>query len=287
MKIYNKIFILILFVFAFQFNDGLAQSTNNMVTNGDFQLGSITPLCYDTSNDITNQVGAWIRAKYSPDWMDANNCLTDINLYCSANLTMDAFPSNRFIRLDESENKDHNLADFSINLELMKNEFNILINYYLGLIANRNKIYCISLLNKLKQISIRKKTLYSCDAGHSLFSIISNGDIYSCIHLAGNIKYTVGNIQTGFNEKKIQELQSFNVEKNSDCKKCWIRYFCSGNCFSTNLSSTGISTKPNNAKCELIKLEWNFYLSLYYEIYTKYPDFLNPEINSIKENDNC
>lgn len=187
----------------------------------------------------------------------------------------------------DSENKGHSLSNYAKNLQSIENQLNDLKEYYINTLESGKKINCVSVLRKLNEVSIRRKSNFACLAGHSMFSITSDGEIYTCEHLAGIKKFSTGNIFSGINKSRIKELQSINVERIEDCKKCWLRYLCSGGCFSANISSTGSFKNPNKEKCELIKIEWKFILSLYYEINTKFPDYFKTYQFKTKENEEC
>lgn len=173
----------------------------------------------------------------------------------------------------KSENKDHNLADFTLNLKSINNQYNDLIKFYIGLISNSRKIHCLTIIEKLKFILLRTKIHHACSGGRAIFSITSSGYIYSCEHLAGIEKYSVGNIVEGIDQNMLSQFQSIDVDKIDECQHCWVRYCCAGGCFADNISSTGNSLIHEKNKCELIKAEYKFIIALYYEINKKFPKF--------------
>lgn len=226
--------------------------------------------------------------------------LKGINLQLRATITNDSLHiveiHSFFERLEvpfnitfayESENKNHILSKYSNNLQSIENQFKDLTNFYLNIINEGKDIYCMSLKDKLKVLYIRRKDSYACSGGHSLFSITSDGEIYSCEHLAGISKFSIGNISTAINKAKLKKLISTNVEKMDECKNCWLRYICCGGCFSSNISTTGVATRQEEGKCNLIKIEWKFVIKLYYSINKYYPDFFKASTKQNKENTNC
>lgn len=179
----------------------------------------------------------------------------------------------KIIFAHDSENKNYTLANYKKCLKLIENQLNSLISYYVKLVDDNKKIYCDSITDKLKFLLYRTKNYHACTGGRSMFSITSTGEIYSCEHLAGFTKYSVGNIHNGINKNKLKNLRSINVENIEDCKQCWLRYFCAGGCFSNNLTSTSYLRKPDKNRCELIKVEHKFIIVLFYEINKRHPEF--------------
>jgi uncharacterized protein len=179
----------------------------------------------------------------------------------------------KIIFAHDSENKNYTLANYKKCLKLIENQLNSLILYYIKLIDDNRKIYCDSITDKLKFLLYRTKNYHACTGGRTMFSITSTGDIYSCEHLAGFTKYSVGNIQNGINTNRLKILRSINVENIEACKQCWLRYFCAGGCFSNNLTSTSYILRPDENRCELIKLEHKFIIALFYEINKRHPSF--------------
>lgn len=186
----------------------------------------------------------------------------------------------------ESENRNHSLANYSHSINIIKKQLNEVLEYYLQRISNNKKIHCQYLLEKFLIIALRKKSNYACSGGHSLFSITSNGDIYTCEHLVGKKEYSIGNIKLG-SELYNSDLRSQNVSTNNNCQFCWARFICSGGCFSSNLSITGDIKKPQFEKCELIREEWKFVISLYCQIKKTFPDYFKLMLETIDKNETC
>jgi radical SAM protein with 4Fe4S-binding SPASM domain len=165
----------------------------------------------------------------------------------------------------ESENKNHVLSKHLVNLSQIEMQFGVLEQYYLEKAMKQEMIYARSIQTKLESIAYRVKKYFSCGGGHNFYSVINNGEIYSCEHLAGLKKYSLGNIHNNPDLQHI-DLQSKDVETIDSCKECWLRYLCAGGCFSANISSTGFPRHPEVSRCDLTKIEWEFIIKLYYKL---------------------
>ena len=186
-----------------------------------------------------------------------------------------------------SENKNHGLSNYANSIELLKSQFKDLLRFYLNHIDNNQTINCLSITGKLKFLLFRTKNYHACSGGRSIFSITSDGELFTCEHLAGISKYSVGSIYSGIDKKKQATLQSVNVDRIEECKQCWVRYCCAGGCFAENVSTFGNTKQHDKSKCELIKLEYSFIFALYYEINKKYPNYFKSASPSVNEHLNC
>ena len=65
-----------------------------------------------------------------------------------------------------------------------------------------------------------------------------------------------------------------DVEDILECKDCWVKYFCAGNCLAQKIS-TGKSndTASISAGCELEKILFEFYIKLFYYAKIYLPEY--------------
>ncbi len=178
-----------------------------------------------------------------------------------------------------SENQSHHYADYDTNtLRQIHSQLEDLLNYYVDLIRDKKPIYNSILTHFAKVFHYRFKQNIPCLAGNSYFTIMAGGDVYTCPHFMNNDKYVVGNIYSDniIDSAKRKQLMPFPIDEMQDCQDCWIRNLCLGGCVGqkvsidrSNISSLGIES------CQLRKMEWNFYLKLYYYIQTLVPEYLS------------
>lgn len=110
--------------------------------------------------------------------------------------------------------------------------------YYLGLIDEKNtrvpiKIFDNALAPYFKNLDIKLKNndFYwingCCILGQRKTFIDVNGDIYPCEKLdVGDKKYMLGNVDSGYNIKKILNIIDDFKTKISQCNKCWAINYC-------------------------------------------------------------
>lgn len=148
-------------------------------------------------------------------------------------------------------------------IESFKKQYEDLFNFYKNRIERSVPINCFSIMNDVLTIKMHGMKKYACGGGINIFAITDSGDIFSCEHLAFDTKYAIGNIVSGINKELLKEMQPSNVSSIIGCEKCWIRYYCSGGCFSEKMLIGRHRQTLENEECELKKIYWDFILSLY------------------------
>ncbi len=89
-------------------------------------------------------------------------------------------------------------------------------------------------LPKIEKSGIRS---LACGVGRNMYAIDINGDVYPCQRFVNNKEYCLGNIF----ERKFKQadfLESIHISAHSQCKNCWVKNLCLGNCPHDNLIST-------------------------------------------------
>jgi uncharacterized protein len=74
-----------------------------------------------------------------------------------------------------------------------------------------------------------------CAAGRTFFAVDPEGDLYPCFRFVGIRGYRLGNVNSGFNKKKIMAFlkgPGRPYEKRTPCRKCWAAPLCGGPCYS-------------------------------------------------------
>lgn len=183
-----------------------------------------------------------------------------------------------------SENITHNYASYNKRiLDNIKLQYFELLQYYIGKLKNKETIYNKILREMASTIRFRLKKRLACSAGLSYFTILSNGNIFSCAHLMNNGNMKIGNIEVGIEDKSM--FIPVDVEKIIGCQKCWARHLCLGGCFAQkkSLNRSNYHSLPAN-ECELQKIRWNFALLLYYYTMKIAPENIKPKV---KQSINC
>lgn len=172
-----------------------------------------------------------------------------------------------------SENKSHHYADYdSTNLLSIAKQFDDLFDYYAAKIKNKETLLNRLLFENIDLLRYRLTREVSCGAGMSYFTIMSNGDIFSCPHFMNNPEYCIGNIRDGKLHKG--NFIPAPLSQIDECTNCWAKQLCLGGCLSQKIymgkSSTSSQTKE---ECELNRIAWTFYIKMYYYIMQNAPGY--------------
>lgn len=114
-----------------------------------------------------------------------------------------------------------------------------------------------SLINRVIFSLKRKATSkYLCEAGISMFSASTQGDIYPCFMFTDNEKYKLGNIkdenlfESDDFKVKTENLKSFSKFTKDECENCFNNTICTG-CLGLNNIETGDIHSLNDTNCDM------------------------------------
>jgi len=68
----------------------------------------------------------------------------------------------------------------------------------------------------------------SCQGGITSVNIDTDGTLYPCTVAVGNSEYIIGNVTTGINENRVEEILDLGTEMNEECKACPVQKNCNG-----------------------------------------------------------
>lgn len=176
-----------------------------------------------------------------------------------------------------SSNKSHHYADYNAeNLNLIKEQFDHLLDYYIRKLQCKQKLYNKMFEEIARVFRFRVNYQLVCSAGVNFFTITAKGDIYSCAHLMNDSQFKIGDIFQGIIDKT--NYVALPVEQIESCKNCWAKYLCLGSCFSQKIA-TGGSNKSAKEKyeCELERLKWILYMKLYYFFNKLAPEYFRKD----------
>lgn len=128
-----------------------------------------------------------------------------------------------------------------------------------------------------------------CGAHIRMIAVDINGDIYPCHRFVSLKEMCVGNIFSGWDEKKCDCLSENLRLSSSSCKGCWAVNLCGGGCPFENYMENHMLSNPNSFVCTANKdiLEYVIakYLELSEEERVKYFDKDNEEAITKNEGD--
>ena len=114
-----------------------------------------------------------------------------------------------------------------------------------------------SLVNRVIGALKRQVTnRYLCEAGISMYSVSTKGDVYPCFMLTDIEQQKIGNIkeddffETEKFKAKRESLKAFSKFKADYCKDCFNNTICTG-CLGLNHIETGDIHKPSKLNCDM------------------------------------
>ena len=118
---------------------------------------------------------------------------------------------------------------------------------------------CFMLANSIIQnLFYRKTSPHICEAGLSVFSISTNGDIYPCFMFTDIQEFKVGNVfdasPTFWDNMKdqLKKFEQYNRFESTQCKNCFNKYLCHG-CMGNNFINTGDAFLCSKKDCDFLK----------------------------------
>ena len=97
----------------------------------------------------------------------------------------------------------------------------------------------------LRRLILHKNYIKRCQAGRLHRSFTPEGDIYPCDSFIGIEQFKLGNVLTGENKVFINK----SVLERENCKNCWIRFVCGGDCYYNSFCCNNDPFVPDNIFC--------------------------------------
>ena len=135
---------------------------------------------------------------------------------------------------------------------------NSLVSFYQGIIY---MIFLQEILKKKNPIMDRYHPNGACIPGIGRMLIDVNGNIYPCEKTIESEVTCIGNIEEGFDLKKIILIQNIAKITEKDCTHCWALRFCkSCICHCADSEKNEISYELKHSHCESEKRRIEFEL---------------------------
>ena len=157
--------------------------------------------------------------------------------------------------------RDANFANLYEHIERVFTEMAIRL---LKDIENKNTKIIKMILNDIDylgkfiiRIMLNEKVDYRCGAGKHMFSIASDGRIYSCDSMIGFSERCLGNLNECdkiINKKEFAAIQSYCMHNDSDCNNCLVKHICGGKCYYLDIISDTAQKYECKLKQHLISL---------------------------------
>lgn len=103
-----------------------------------------------------------------------------------------------------------------------------------------------------RALSGRRKTS-PCGGGRDYLGVSADGSVYLCYRFFGEDGFKMGSLEGGIAADLTKRLDATGMDARTDCRACWARSYCGGNCHHDNLRTTGDAATPNPVHCEVFR----------------------------------
>jgi uncharacterized protein len=127
----------------------------------------------------------------------------------------------------------------------------------------------------LKQIARGASSPYPCGAGGGYFSVAADGRWYACHRAVGKPEFEMGDSSGLDDARRHRFLAERHVHAQTDCRRCWARYLCSGACHQE-------AGARSAAACDFIRGWLEFCLGVYCELSAGGKDLFHGPARSVQ-----
>ncbi len=126
------------------------------------------------------------------------------------------------------------------SMKILEDQYKKLADFYYERTLAEDKFYLSPFEVKISS-HINKDTYCNerCELGKKQLSVGPDGLFYPCVQFVGDKHYSIGNVNTGIDETRRQELYNVNEEEKDSCRECAIRTRCNHYCGCLNKQTTG------------------------------------------------
>jgi len=98
------------------------------------------------------------------------------------------------------------------------------------------------------------KRIAGCGVGTEYLAVTPSGELYPCHQFIGDTKFLIGDVWQGVTNTTLQgSFVRSNIFTRSECRECWVRFYCSGGCAANAYNDTGNINGIYEFGCELFK----------------------------------
>jgi uncharacterized protein len=138
------------------------------------------------------------------------------------------------------------------DFETLKREYTHVSTLFLESVLTGNPFGFSNILRTISSIYSSATRYYPCGAGRNLAAIDSTGGIYLCHRFTGMEEFSMGTVYDP-DFSLHERILNTHVDSRKECKSCWARHLCGGNCWHENYVYTGHIDEPYKLKCDLFK----------------------------------
>lgn len=151
------------------------------------------------------------------------------------------------------------------NITMINKVFHKLTEYYISQFKKGKPVYDTLFASLRDILEHRVHRGRVCAAGTTHFTVMANGDIYTCAHLMNNPGYVVGNLSDFKSVRQDNSSTPRDIGQIKACGGCWAKHLCVGGCTSQKLSmGVGADDAFPKRQCNLELALFEYYIRLYY-----------------------
>ena len=137
-------------------------------------------------------------------------------------------------------------------------EFGDVAKFMWQKMKNKEQVVYHPYLGEVQKLMKRAMRIYHCDMGGGSLTVSAEGDIYACQRLVGEEGHIIGSVL----DSKFKPFIPLSSIEKEDCKDCWARYLCSGDCPAEVILNCGTDSPVLPSRCDLRRerLKWSIWL---------------------------
>ncbi len=159
----------------------------------------------------------------------------------------------------------------------LRREYLRFAKFYLKYSIYNDEAIDVGISNNVTRVLHETHRFSSCGAGCNFITVGENGTIYPCIGFVGMPEYRLGNVRDGFDEEKLSRFRHDMrcvVYEAEECRDCWARYICQGNCPANNEQHNRDLNRPYKRGCDWLKYKLELAMWVASEMSLKKPSRL-------------
>lgn len=142
-------------------------------------------------------------------------------------------------------------------------EYGDVVKFMWQKMLKREPVVYHPFLREVQKLMKRTIQTYHCNMGGGSLTISAEGDIYACQRLVGESQHILGSVLDPDVLSKYKPFIPQSSEEKEDCKTCWARYICAGDCpaeIMLNFDGDDGPVLPPRCDLRRERLKWSIWL---------------------------
>ena len=148
------------------------------------------------------------------------------------------------------------------NINAFLKEYGEVVKAMWQKMKNREPVLYRTCLSEIQMLMERMTRRYHCNMGGGSLTISAEGDIYACQRLVGEPGQSLGSVLDPDILLTYQPYVPLSSDEKDDCRTCWARYFCAGDCPAEAILNYGTDRPVLPPRCDFAreKLKWMIWI---------------------------